>query len=590
VAAGHLESILDYVRSLTARSAGGDSSDRALLERFASERDQAAFEQLMHKHGRMVFNVCRRVLGDDHAADDAFQATFITLARKSAGLRHRGTLAGWLYTVAYHAALKARRSEMRRRERERQAQRMVPSSPSEELAWHDLSTILDEEVQRLPERYRTAFVLCCLQGLTNEEAASALGCPTGTVLSRLSRAREQLRGRLTRRGVTLSLAALASLVTEHASAAVVPGELARQTLTIVFEPGQAVPAAAIATGVIRTMTIVKVTRAALVFVALFGIGGGVLAYRAVTGGPKPAPNEDRNLTANARDDLEKKAAPPTQDEIKKAEEALKKEIGADFKSAKLLDAGQILRNFPDWLIFDVRFMYQYGVPLGRIEGSACWAIHKKTGQRTRLGAHGIVSVAELKKFLESNLPEAKDEGAVKDALWACLRITQEAFTDHRWMDIKLDESSIKVAGKTASGKSVVAPPGQGFLTVSLDQTRKPARIEIDIKIVRPPKPVCQATRLLDPDPVIRKMAEQQLLLMGKYAEEYLQQRRVEAESPELRAAIDAIWKRIQDEDGKRVERTLVRPDLSLLRHKDRIVRRITRQQLELLGEVPPTKD
>src|SRR5262249_50257311 len=148
------------------REPAGDDTDERLLERFTLHRDESAFAALVRRHGPMVLGVCRRVLHDEHDAEDAFQATFLVLARKSATIRKRGSLDSWLYGVAYRIALKAKSAAVRRRARERQAAKMALADPSAELAWRDLNPVLDEELNRLPEKYRVPLVLCYLNGKT----------------------------------------------------------------------------------------------------------------------------------------------------------------------------------------------------------------------------------------------------------------------------------------------------------------------------------------------------------------------------------------------------------------------------------------
>src|SRR5262245_42697302 len=192
---GRLGTFLRQLRRVTAPKAAGGLSDAELLERWLTQHDQAAFEVLVWRYGPLVLGVCRRLLRDGDA-EDAFQATFLALVRKAASIGRRERVGSWLYKVAYRVALRAARTV-----RTAPPLPEVPVAGGEaEVMWRDLRAVLDEEVNRLPEKYRTAFVLCHLQGLTNAEAARALGCPLGTVLSRLSWARERLRQRLTRRG------------------------------------------------------------------------------------------------------------------------------------------------------------------------------------------------------------------------------------------------------------------------------------------------------------------------------------------------------------------------------------------------------
>jgi RNA polymerase sigma factor (sigma-70 family) len=155
----------------------------------------------------MVLRVCRRILRDAHGAEDAFQATFLTLACKAGSIGKQEALSSWLYKVAYRVALRAQAGAMKRSTHEKPMVECLAAhgaEPADEAAWRELGPLLDAEVRRLPEKYRAAFVLCYLEGKTNEEAAKELGCPKGTILSRLSRARERLRKRLNQRGLALS--------------------------------------------------------------------------------------------------------------------------------------------------------------------------------------------------------------------------------------------------------------------------------------------------------------------------------------------------------------------------------------------------
>jgi RNA polymerase sigma factor (sigma-70 family) len=189
----------------------GDLSDEQLLHRFLTApdgADQAAFTALVERHGPMVLRVCREVLGNAHDAQDAFQATFLVLARKAASIRKADSLAGWLHGVAHRIALRARSDAVRRRIHEQQVGAMKVVAMEREESRAESWAELHEEVARLPERYREPVVLCYLEGLSTEEAALRIGCPSGTIFSRLSRARERLRGRLIRRGVALPAALL----------------------------------------------------------------------------------------------------------------------------------------------------------------------------------------------------------------------------------------------------------------------------------------------------------------------------------------------------------------------------------------------
>jgi RNA polymerase sigma-70 factor (ECF subfamily) len=219
--ATQLNRVVDFFRELAASGADA-ATDRHLLERFALERDEASFARLVRRHGGMVLGVCRRVLGDAHAAEDVFQATFLVLAHKAAGVRWRESVGGWLHTIALRLALKAKSTAHLRlaAELEYVARATSESAPESDRG---LREVLDDELSRLPEHYRAAVVLCFVEGCTQGEAARQLGWSPGQVRGCLDRARVLLQHRLTRRGVTAPAALVtSSLVADHASAAAVP--------------------------------------------------------------------------------------------------------------------------------------------------------------------------------------------------------------------------------------------------------------------------------------------------------------------------------------------------------------------------------
>jgi RNA polymerase sigma factor (sigma-70 family) len=285
-----LRSLLRGLRRLGDRP-GGALTDAQLLERFVRQRDQAAFELLVWRHGPLVLGVCRRLLRHEQDIEDAFQATFLVLVRKASSIVRREAVGGWLYKVAYRVALAARATAAARAAREEPWADQHAADEADELIWRDLRPLLDEEVMRLPEKYRAPFVLCCLQGMTNEEAAAQLGCPRGTVLSRLARARERLRLRLTRRGVALSAAALATTAAERGLAAVPSGFLEMTIKAIAGgAAGVSARAAALAEGVLHVMVVSKLKVVLLVaaLVGIAGVGTGFLSAGGSAGGPAAA--------------------------------------------------------------------------------------------------------------------------------------------------------------------------------------------------------------------------------------------------------------------------------------------------------------
>src|SRR5947209_2918028 len=177
--------VIDRLRSAVL-AGGADLTDGQLLECFISRGDDAAIAALVRRHGPMVWGVCRRVLGNQHDADDAFQATFVVLVRKAASIVPREMVGNWLYGVAHLTARKARAMNAKRQTREKQVQDMPEPAAAEPNLWQDLQPLLDQELSRLPDKYRVAIVLCDLEGKTRKEVARQLKIPEGTLSSRLS--------------------------------------------------------------------------------------------------------------------------------------------------------------------------------------------------------------------------------------------------------------------------------------------------------------------------------------------------------------------------------------------------------------------
>jgi RNA polymerase sigma factor (sigma-70 family) len=289
MAASPLTKVVQHLRRAALLRDGGDLSDGQLLECYLRDHEDAAFGALVHRHGPMVWGVCRRLLSCHHDAEDAFQATFVVLVRKAASIVPRQMVANWLYGVAYQTALKARAAAARRRTRERQVSDM-PEPAVEEDLWRDLQPILDRELNRLPDKYRVPVVLCDLEGKTHKQAASLLGCPEGTLSARVSRARAMLARRLARHGMALSAGSLAAVLTQNAASACVPTAVLSGTIKAMLSiaAGQAAAtgvvsagAAVLAEGVVKTMLLSKLKSLAVLLVAAGGIVYGVGTLRNV---------------------------------------------------------------------------------------------------------------------------------------------------------------------------------------------------------------------------------------------------------------------------------------------------------------------
>ncbi len=213
-------------RRADCRAAGEEPGDCELLQRFTASRDEDAFGALVARHGPMVLGVCRRVLGDLNDAEDAFQITFLVLARKAGSLDRPELLGNWLYGVAHRAALRVRGRAASRKAREQQVASMPNLEARDEQDNREVLAILNEELNQLPERYRILLVLCYLEGRTHEEAAGIVGCPRGSMAWRLDRARGLLRKRLAHRGLTLACGLPALLFFARPA---LPGRLAEAT-------------------------------------------------------------------------------------------------------------------------------------------------------------------------------------------------------------------------------------------------------------------------------------------------------------------------------------------------------------------------
>ncbi len=279
--------VIRQLRQAALRQEAAGWTDGQLLVCFLDQKDEEAFAALVRRHGPMVFSVCRRVVGNHHDAEDAFQATFLVLARKASSVKPRERVANWLHGVALRTALKAKAQTAKRRARETP----LTETPELEAAppdrWQELQPLLDQQLNALPENYRLPILLCDLEGRTIKQVAQQLGWPQGTLAGRLARGRKLLAKRLASRGAVLSAGPLAAVA--------VPSSVISSTAKAAsrIATGQAtvaglVPArvAVLTEGVLKTMFLMKLERAAAVTVALVvlaGIGAGLLASRTAAG-------------------------------------------------------------------------------------------------------------------------------------------------------------------------------------------------------------------------------------------------------------------------------------------------------------------
>jgi RNA polymerase sigma factor (sigma-70 family) len=286
---GQLITVLRHIRTAANAQAVGDGTDAELLAAFAASQDHAAFTALVHRHGPMVLRVCRHVLHHEQDAEDAFQATFLVLARKAASVRKKRAVVSWLHGVAYRVAMNAKRNAARGRQHERHAHVASPDDPVWQAAWREVQALVEDELRRLPEKWRSAFLLCYVEGRSRAEAAGLLGISPTTVRTRLSKARRQLRARLARPGVALPTVLAALAVAEAGPAAGIRSSLFVSTIAgaRLFAVGRRVEATGISTaavalaqGVVKAMLVTKL-KLGVILLAVLGLAAvGWTAHRA----------------------------------------------------------------------------------------------------------------------------------------------------------------------------------------------------------------------------------------------------------------------------------------------------------------------
>jgi RNA polymerase sigma factor (sigma-70 family) len=365
--------MLHDLRRSSLRPEESGPTDGELLECFIGRRDQAAFGTLLQRHGPMVLGVCRRVLRNEADAEDAFQATFLVLVRKAASIRPRGMVGSWLSGVAHRAALKAKAMSTKRLAKERAAATRTEKQVVADT-WEHLRTHLDQELQALPDKYRAAIVLCDLEGKAIREAARQLGCPPGTIGTRLPRGRSLLARRLARHGGALSASALAVALSQDVISASVPAALAVSTgkAAALFAAGQVatggIVSAKVATlteGVLITMLLDRLKIAMAVVLGLVVVGAGLGLFSYTLAAAEPTPPRPKAMRV-AHTDASKKNTP--KEKAAQDAEQLKQKEAAKLKgtwkavAAEIAGQAQVLpedaANAHVWDILDGKITRQ----------------------------------------------------------------------------------------------------------------------------------------------------------------------------------------------------------------------------------------
>ncbi len=291
---GQLSPVTRILQRIVLAEGGSRLSDAQLLEEFVARRDELAFAALVRRHGPMVWAVCKRILRNEHDAEDAFQATFLILIRRAGSLARPEMVGSWLHGVAHRTALRARARSSRWQLQEILPEALLTAELLPQLAWRELQLVLDQEVDRLPERYRAPVVLCYLEGKTYTQAAQQLGWPAGTVSGRLAKARELLRARLAHRGLLLSAGLLGTILSEHAASADVPSALLDFTVKAATDVAAGGAAASVVSarvavlteGVMKAMWVSKLKWATVLLLAagVLAIGMGSVLDRTLAAG------------------------------------------------------------------------------------------------------------------------------------------------------------------------------------------------------------------------------------------------------------------------------------------------------------------
>jgi RNA polymerase sigma factor (sigma-70 family) len=336
--------ILHLIRRVVEAHGLKDLADQELLRRFLTDRDKEAFNALLRRHGSMVLDVCRNVLGNEQDAEDAFQATFLVLAQKAGAIRKSASVGSWLYGVAYRTASQARLRLVRRQRHEAACPRRNEALQPDDLSWREVQQLLHAELNRLPERYRAPLVHCYLEGKSQEEAARLLGVSRGTLQKRLDGGRASLRIRLVRQGLGPAAALAASAWPSAEASALVPSVLMDSTVKAAALIGTggagkgliSPKVLALTEGVLKAMFLTKLKLiSAVVMTVLVGTGLAGWSYRAAAqSDPFSQQANDRDPGSTRAERQARRAERPGPDEL----DALRREIDALRERVKVLEA------------------------------------------------------------------------------------------------------------------------------------------------------------------------------------------------------------------------------------------------------------
>jgi RNA polymerase sigma factor (sigma-70 family) len=354
-----LSEIVQHLRSTAIAHNESALTDGQLLSRFIENRDQAAIGALVRRHGPMVWGVCRRMLRHHHDAEDAFQATFLVLVRKALSIRQKDAVGNWLYGVAQQTARKARALLSKRRTREMQGMDGPEPQATDDVAWHDVELVLDEELARLPDRYRAPIVLCDLEGKSYKEAARQLRCPEGTLAARLSRGRTMLAGRLAARGLAVVAAGVMAEFMHNALSASVPASALATTIQAahLFARGQGVAegvisakVTALTEGVLKAMLLKKLQTAMVLLLVTLGglvVSGMLLQSRAADPPQRsetpPPPRQDEKSTTDKSDKSNQDLPTRSGREVVSAFEHNRARVDEDYLTKKMRVSGKMYR-------------------------------------------------------------------------------------------------------------------------------------------------------------------------------------------------------------------------------------------------------